>query len=134
VSRRGGRFVRYLVVGGANTAASYAVYLGLLLVMPYGWAYTIAFVAGIGVAYLLQSRFVFDAGVSWRTFFAFPLVYVVQYAVGALALRVLVETGVLSRELALFAVLVVTVPIGFVLSRALFAWRASHPRGGPSAR
>jgi len=123
VRRRGARFLRYLAVGAANTAASYAVYLVLLRFMPYGWAYTIAFVAGIGLAYALQSRFVFGAEASWRTFFAFPLVYVVQYVVGLIALRLLVETGLMSRELALFAVLVVTVPAGFAMSRALFAWR-----------
>ena len=71
----------------------------------------------------LQSRFVFRSALSWRTFFAFPLVYVVQYVVGVIALRVLVESGFASRELALFLVLAVTVPLGYVLSRALFAWR-----------
>lgn len=121
--RPGARVLRYLAVGLVNTAASYAIYLVLLRFIPYGWAYTVAFVAGIGIAYLLQSRFVFDAQASWGTFFAFPLVYVVQYAVGGLALRLLVETGLMSRELALFAVLVVTVPAGFAMSRALFAWR-----------
>ena len=119
---------RYLVVGVANTAASYAIYLVLLRFMPYGWAYTVAFVAGIGIAYLLQSRLVFGAQASWGTFFAFPLVYVVQYAVGVLALWLLVETGLMSRELALFAVLVVTVPAGFAMSRALFAWRRRSGR------
>jgi hypothetical protein len=32
----------------------------------------------------------------------------------------------MPRELAVFVVLLVTVPIGFVLSRALFAWRRRH--------
>ena len=126
--RPGGRILRYLVVGGVNTAVSYTVYLALLQVMSYGWAYTTAYIAGILIAYALQSRFVFGAETSWRTFFAFPLVYVVQYVVGWVALRLLVETGLMSRELALFAVLVVTVPAGFVMSRALFAWRQRHPR------
>lgn len=115
--------LRYLVVGGVNTAVTYAGYLALLQVVPYAVAYTIAFVLGIGIAYLMQARFVFDAAASWQTFFAFPLVYAVQYGVGLVALRVLVESGLMSREFALFAVLVVTVPIGFALSRALFAWR-----------
>jgi putative flippase GtrA len=122
----GGRFARYVVVGVVNTAVTYAVYLALLRAMPYAWAYTIAFVLGIGLAYALQSRYVFGTAASWRTFFAFPLVYVVQYAVGVVALRLLVETGLMTRELALFAVLLVTVPVGFVLSRALFAWKRRH--------
>lgn len=122
-------FARYLVAGTVNTVVTYTAYLALLRLVPYGWAYSIAFVLGIGLAYLMQSRFVFGAAASWRTFFAFPLVYVVQYLVGLGALRALVESGLMSRELALFAVLVVTVPIGFGLSRALFAWRQRHGRG-----
>jgi putative flippase GtrA len=129
VSRPAGAFVRYVVVGVVNTAVTYALYLALLQVMDYGWAYTIAFVAGIGIAYALQSRFVFGAAPSLKTFFAFPLVYVVQYVVGGIALRVLVESGIASREIALFLVLAVTVPVGYVLSKALFAWRhrGDHP-------
>ncbi|HEX4884334.1 MAG TPA: GtrA family protein [Casimicrobiaceae bacterium] len=123
MTRRGGTLLRYLVAGVVNTLLTYAVYLALLRAMPYSAAYTVAFVLGVGFAYLLQSRFVFGAPASWRTFFAFPLVYVVQYVVGVVALRLLVETGVMTRELALFAVLLVTVPIGFALSRALFAWK-----------
>ncbi len=124
---RGGRLVRYVVAGVVNTAVTYAIYLALLQAMPYAWAYTVAFAAGIAIAYVLQSRYVFAAAASWRTFLAFPLVYVVQYAVGVVALRMLVESGLASRELAAVAVLAVTVPIGFVLSRALFAWRRRVP-------
>ena len=127
--RAGSRLARYVVAGLINTAATYAAYLALLQFMPYGWAYTVAFVAGVVLAYALQARYVFDAAVSWRTFLAFPTVYVVQYVIGGVALRWLVESGLMSRETALFAVLVVTVPIGFALSRALFAWQRRRPRG-----
>jgi putative flippase GtrA len=114
-------FLRYLLTGAANTGVTYAAYLLLLLVLPYTWAYTVAFVAGILIAYLLQTRYVFEVGTSWRTFLRFPLVYAVQYAVGAAGLRLLVETGVLPKEIALLATLCVTVPLGFLLSRLLLA-------------
>lgn len=119
-------FWRYLAAGVVNTGVTYALYLALLAVLPYAWAYTAAFVAGIVVAYVLQSRYVFGAAASWRTFFAFPLVYVVQYAVGVLVLRLLVESGAMSREIAPVLVLAITVPIGFLLSRLLFARRAGR--------
>lgn len=127
MSRHGGRILRYVVAGAVNTAVTYVLYLALLRAMPYAWAYTVAFVAGIGIAYVLQSRYVFAAAASWQTFLAFPLVYVVQYVVGVVALRMLVESGLASRELAAIAVLAVTVPVGFVLSRALFARREREP-------
>jgi putative flippase GtrA len=117
-------FIRFLVAGAANTLVTYAAYLLLLQVMPYVWAYSIAYVAGIVIAYLAQTRYVFEVGASWRTFLRFPLVYVVQYAVGALGIRWLVESGLLPKEAALLATLCVTVPLGFVLSRYLLARRA----------
>jgi putative flippase GtrA len=114
---------RYLVVGGANTAVTYAVYLALLPFLAYGTAYTVAFLTGIVIAYALQSRYVFRTRATWQTTLVFPLIYLVPYAAGRIALRLLVESGVASREVALAGVLLVTVPIGFVASRALFRGR-----------
>lgn len=122
-------FLRFLVAGAANTLVTYAAYLLLLLVLPYVWAYSIAFAAGIVIAYLAQTRYVFGVSTSWRTFFRFPLVYFVQYAVGALGIRWLVESGLLSKEFALLATLCVTVPLGFVLSRWLLG-RRTEMNGG----
>lgn len=114
-------FLRFLVAGAANTLVTYAAYLLLLRVMPYVWAYSVAYVAGILIAYAAQTRYVFEVRASWRTFFRFPVVYVVQYAVGALGMRLLVESGLLAKEVALLATLCVTVPLGFTLSRYLLA-------------
>ena len=120
-------FFRFLVTGAANTLATYAAYLLLLRVLPYVWAYSIAYLAGILIAYLAQTRYVFGVGTSWRTFLKFPLVYLVQYAVGAIGIRLIVETGLLSREFALLATLCITVPLGFVLSRHLLVPRRAPP-------
>lgn len=120
--------MRYVVAGSVNTSVTYVAYLVLLRFLPYGVAYSLAFAAGIGIAYVLQARFVFHASMSWGNLFAFPLIYVAQYAIGGVLLAWLVETGRASRELALFAVLLVTVPIGFVSSRALFAFEAHRRR------
>ena len=116
-------FLRYLAAGGVNTAVTYAAYLLLLRVMPYEWAYTIVFVAGIVLAYALQSRLVFEVGASWRTFLKFPLAYLLQYAVGAIGIRLLVEHRLLSPKIALLATMCITVPLGFLLSRYVFRAR-----------
>jgi len=116
-------FLRYLAAGGVNTAVTYAAYLLLLRVMPYEWAYTIVFVAGIVLAYALQSRLVFEVGAAWRTFLKFPLAYLVQYAVGRIAMHLVVERGWLSERAALLVALCLTVPLGFVLSRYVFRAR-----------
>jgi putative flippase GtrA len=114
-------FARYLVTGGVNTGVTYALYLLLLKVLPYGQAYTLTYVLGIALAYALQVRFVFKVDASWRTFLRFPMVYLVQYLAGWLVLRVLVERGLMPEQYAMLVVIAVTVPLGFVLSRALLS-------------
>ena len=42
------RFARFVVVGAANTAFSYLVYLLLLQFIDYRLAYTVAYVLGTG--------------------------------------------------------------------------------------
>ena len=45
--------------GGVNTVATYALYLGLLRLVDYRLAYALAFVAGIGLSFLLLRHLVF---------------------------------------------------------------------------
>lgn len=116
-------FIRFLVAGAANTLVTYAAYLLLLSALPYVWAYSVAYAVGILVAYLAQTKYVFGVNASWQTFFKFPLVYLVQYALGALGIRLLVESGLLSKQVALLAILCFTVPLGFFLSRLLLVRR-----------
>jgi putative flippase GtrA len=111
-----GEIVRFLVAGGINTAITYALYL-VLLPLGYEVAYAIAYAAGIVISYLLNARFVFRTPLRFRDFLKFPLIYVVQYATGALALWLLVEHGGIAEEWALLGVIAMTIPLIFVLSR-----------------
>ena len=49
----GREVLRYGAAGGVNTVATYALYLGLLRLVDYRVAYALAFVAGIGLSFLL---------------------------------------------------------------------------------
>lgn len=51
--------IRYLAAGGANTAVTWTLYLALLRVLDYRVAYALAFVAGIGLSFLLLRHLVF---------------------------------------------------------------------------
>jgi putative flippase GtrA len=124
-------FPRFLVSGAANTALTYAAYLLLVRLLPYIWAYSIVYVAGIVLAYVVQTKYVFEVRSSWRSFMKFPLIYLVQYVVGATGMRFLVESGLLSKEAALLAVLCTTVPLGFVLSRYVLVGRNSGSKLTP---
>ena len=111
------QFLRYLVAGGVNTLATYALLVALMRVLPYLVAYTTAYVLGIVLGYALQSRFVFGVPIAWRTALRFPLAYVAQYAFGALLLWLLVDRIGLAPDLAAIGVVVGSVPVGFLLNR-----------------
>lgn len=109
--------LRFLAAGAVNTAATYAIYYGLLERFHYTAAYTIAYVAGILLSYVLNARFVFRVPLSWRGLMAFPLVYAVQYVLGVAVLYAAIEGFGVPRQVALLIVIVVTIPVTFVLSR-----------------
>ena len=108
---------RFLLVGATNTAVSYVLYLLLLEFMPYLYAYSISYGLGIVVSYILNSRFVFRQPLSLGKFLQFPIVYAIQYGLGATILWLLVGKVSISPELAMLAVVAVTIPVTFVTSR-----------------
>lgn len=110
-------FGRFLFSGCVNTGVAYSVYLLLLNVMPYRLAYTLCYVAGVMVSYLLQTRWVFRKQASLKSFLAYPLVYVAQWLLGVVLLGIFVERLAIPKSLAPLAVIAATVPMTFVLSR-----------------
>ena len=58
--------VRFAIAGGANTAFGYLLYLLLNLMMPYTWAYTLSYLAGVVFSYVINALYVFRAPLSWR--------------------------------------------------------------------
>lgn len=113
-------FLRFLVSGGANTAATYLLYLALLQLLPYWLSYAVAFVAGIALAYVLNRLFVFGAPRSERKAALLPLVYLVQYLVGAAIVYGWVDMLGLHAALAPAASIAITIPLTFLASRWLF--------------
>jgi putative flippase GtrA len=121
-----GAFLRFLVAGAVNTGATYALFLGLAQVLPYLVAYAIAYVAGIALAYALAAGFVFRVPPQWSTALRFPLVYVLQFAVGSGVMALLVEAFGVAPAFAAIAAIVASIPVTFVASRR--ALRAPRSR------
>jgi putative flippase GtrA len=113
--------VRYVLAGALNTGATYVLYFVLLQFVPYASAYTVAFVAGIGLSYALNARFVFAAPIRLASALAWPLVYLLQYMVGLAVLALLVERFGVGPATAAIIAIVVTIPLTFVLSRRVLA-------------
>ena len=112
-------FTRFLISGGVNTALTYLIYLALIPFMAYTLAYSASYVAGIVIAYVINTRFVFQARMQARSALLYPLVYVAQYVAGVVLLALLVEILGVDERIAPAAVIVLTIPLTFVLSRVI---------------
>jgi len=111
--------VRFVIAGGANTIASWLIYVAMLWVMSYPWAYTASYVIGIALAYWVNSVFVFREAMSWKKAFQYPLVYLAQYVLGIGIVSVCVEWLGIGEAIAPLAGIVVTLPLSFLLSRII---------------
>jgi putative flippase GtrA len=114
---------RFLVAGAINTGSTYLLYLLLLRVLPYGASYSIAFLAGIVIAYVLNRLYVFKAHRGVASVVALPFVYLIQYGVGMLVLWVWVAWAGWDERLAPLAAILLTLPITYGLSRLSFGGR-----------
>ncbi len=112
-------FVRFLLVGMANTVFGYVVYAALLTFIGYKPAYTASFVLSVLFSYWLNSRFVFGVRLSIKGLLRFPIVYLVQYVLGIVLMFVMVEKIGVSAYFSPLIVIIATIPVTFILSRTL---------------
>lgn len=120
------RWLRFLCGGAANTLYSYLVYLALMRILPYQWAYFSAYAVGIVSAYWLNARFVFKVPLSWRGLFAYPSVYIVQYFVAALLLEALVRFAGVRPAYGPLMVTAILLPLTYLMNKVLLK-RTTRP-------
>jgi putative flippase GtrA len=108
--------------GGINTAFTYGIYFALNLTMNYQLAYLLAYALGVVFAYWFNAVLVFKVPLSWKGFFAYPLVYVLQYGSSALLLGVLVEFANMNEKFAPLLIAVCMLPFTYMLSRYVLSW------------
>lgn len=112
-------FWRFIVIRAVCAILTYGLYLGLLPYMSYQLAYVIAFAVGLVLAYAVNAKFVFREAMRMESAFRFPLVYVVQFAVGFFVLKLLVAYFAVPASLGLALSTVATIPLTFYLSRKI---------------
>lgn len=116
------RFIRFLIVGGFNTAFSYGVYAAAIaLGMPYFAASLLSIVLGIVVSFRTQGRFVFRDTAASR-FGHFVLCWVFLYAANVAFLRVMLGLGV--GAYAAGALAIVPMALLSYLAQRLFVFRS----------
>lgn len=114
-----GEVLRFLIGGVLNLAVGYGGYLLLLQWLHYEVAYAISYVVSIVVSYAFSALFVFRQPMRARSALRYPLVYLVQFLLGLVLLRVLIELMHSPAWLAPLLVSVFTIPVTFVLSRMI---------------
>lgn len=112
-------FILFLVVGFVNTATSYVVYLITLTQTSYQIAFVISYIAGVLISFFLNTKFTFKEKATLARFLQFPLVYFLQYGIGALSLWLLVEWMHIRQDIAPLFVAAISIPITFLLSRRI---------------
>jgi len=113
------KFSRFVVVGAVNTLLSYVIYIAALQISSYQVAYSAAYFLGILISYYLNTVFVFKCSLSLGKAFKYPVVYIVQYLLGIFLLIVLVEWLDVDVHFAPIAVIVLTIPVTYYLSRRI---------------
>lgn len=118
--------VRFLIAGGLNTALTFGIYVGLKTLLNYQISYFISWLCGICMAWFMSSWFVFRSraslrSFSLRSFLRFPLVYLVQYALGAALLELFAGVLGLSKTWSPLLVITLTLPLTFLMSRFVLA-------------
>ena len=112
-------FIKFAVVGLINTATTYIIYILLLNFLSYGISYTISYIGGIFISYVLNSYYVFKEKLNAKKMIQYPLVYLVQYGINAVMLYLLVGWLSMREEYAPLLVIIITIPITFILSRLI---------------
>src|SRR5262249_40281235 len=104
-----GEFSGFLVIGAINTAVTYGLFLVLARYTHYWPAYTIAFVGGIALSYVLNALLVFTGRHSIGAMFKFSFVYVFQYLFGSLSLVAIVDGLGIVKPVAMLIVIAISV-------------------------
>ncbi|MEI5826726.1 flippase GtxA [Staphylococcus aureus] len=111
--------LKFIIVGGINTLNYYVVYLLLLKLfhIEYMISHITGFIVAFVISYYLNCYFVYRVKPTWRKFISFPITQLVNASLQTVLLYVFVSWLNLPAEIAPFAVLVITIPITFVLSK-----------------
>lgn len=112
---------RFIIVGFANTAFTYAVYLAVNVWTSYVIAFTVSFSSGILFSAILNSRYSFSVSLRAKNLLLFAIICVVNYIIGLYLLRYLIDTLGVHESIAPLIGIVILIPISFAGARLTLA-------------
>lgn len=110
--------LRFGIVGGINTVATYLLFVLLQTWLAPRLAYTLVFAVGLTWMVAMTSRYVFSARASARRMAGFALWYVGVYLAGITVVRLFEDHT--NAWLIALATIAVTAPLSFIGGRLLF--------------
>ena len=113
-------FLKFLASGAFNTLATYILYLALLPVLPYRWSYTISYVLGIALAYLLYRYLVFGSSGGRYGPLWVALIYLFQYLLGLGLVSLWVQVMEAPAGWAPAFAIAISMPLSYALNRWVF--------------
>jgi len=113
------RWLRFLLGGALNTLCTYTLFLFFNLWLGYQWAYFLAYLSGILLAFFINSLFVFRVKTSWSKFFRYPGIYVAQYFFSALVLAGLVELLRIPESIAPLITVACVIPLTYFMNKLI---------------
>ncbi|MDX9960834.1 MAG: GtrA family protein [Aliarcobacter sp.] len=113
------KFIKFIGVGVINTIASYLAYILFALFLDYQIAYAIAFVFGIILSFVLNTKYVFEVQQTIKKFLLFPLVYLIQYLLGAGMMSLIVEIFEINKFIAPLIVTMCLIPVSYLMSKKI---------------
>ncbi|CEG56879.1 Putative integral membrane GtrA-like protein [Legionella fallonii LLAP-10] len=109
----------FAITGILSTLIMFGLYVMLYHLINYQYAYLIAYTISV-IALYFMNMFVFKGTMSLHTFLEFPLIYLLQYVLGAASLEFMVHLGI-SVTYAPLLVVIVLLPVTFLLNRIVFS-------------
>ena len=110
------QMIGFAITGTLSTLILFFIYWGLNPFIYYQYSYLIAYSISILALYFMNTWYVFQAPISLRSFLKFPIIYILQYLVGAASLEFIIKLG-FSVTFAPILVIIILLPITFVLNR-----------------
>lgn len=108
----------FAITGTLSTLIMFGLYVMLYQFIYYQYAYLIAYTISV-IALYFMNMFVFKGILSLQTVLKFPLIYLLQYVLGAVSLKFIAWLGFSLTYAPLIAVIVL-LPVTFLLNRMVF--------------
>jgi putative flippase GtrA len=112
--------IRFLIAGLLNTLVTSLIYIVMLTEFSPSVSYSISFVIGVLLSFILNSLAVFKASLKWLNFIYFLLGYFFQYFIGYVTLYFLVTRLLYDPRHCIIGVIFLTVPINFIFNKFVF--------------